>query len=114
MILFYYILASITVENFAVNLIVIPLGMTCFVLLLHLRSFLCHWFFCMLTTILYGFIYLALFDIFMFLHLQIYKFSSVLEIFSAITSLNIGSLSFPITPSHFILHITYPLIHLPL
>lgn len=33
MILFYCILASITDENFAVNLIVIPLGMTCFVLL---------------------------------------------------------------------------------
>lgn len=114
MILFYYILASITVENFAVNLIVIPLGMTCFVLLLYLRSSLCHWFFCMLTTILHGFIYLALFDIFTFLHLQIYKFSSVLEIFSAITSLNIGSLSFPITPSHFVFRITYPLIYLPL
>lgn len=31
MILFYCILASITDEYFAVNLIVIPLGMICFV-----------------------------------------------------------------------------------
>ena len=120
MILFYCILDSITDENFAVNLIVIPLGMISFALLQSriqdlpfvTGSSVLSLQYCMNLFTQSCLIYLCL--CFMILHLQIYKFALVLDIFSAITSLNIGSLSFIITPSHFILHITQPFIHLPL
>lgn len=70
MILVYYFLASITVENFAVDLIVILGGRPAFVLWLLSRSSLFQSFSaCSLQYYRCGFIHLVLFNIFMFLHL---------------------------------------------
>lgn len=87
------LLSSVPVENFAVTVIVSPLGVTCLCSLPAFRVFPAISFsVCSLGHHQHGFVYLALFNIFMFLH--IHNLSSVLEIFSATASLNIGPPSF--------------------